>query len=167
VLFALSTIGVVMNAEDVIKQFRLVKSPTEGGYYREIQRVMDDQGNVLATDIYYLLKADEICELHKVKRPTEIYSFHAGDPVELVQVDPEGHLQRWILGDDFSAGQSIRVSVPPEVWQGARLIPGGKWALLGITGIPGFSTDDYTRGDAAVIDQLHPHLSETLRPFIC
>jgi predicted cupin superfamily sugar epimerase len=33
--------------------------------------------------------------------------------------------------------------VPGGVWQGCRLIPGGRLALMGTTVAPGFSYDDF------------------------
>ena len=35
-------------------------------------------------------------------------------------------------------------------WQGARLVAGGAWALLGTTMSPGFSYEDYEHGTMAL-----------------
>jgi predicted cupin superfamily sugar epimerase len=35
------------------------------------------------------------------------------------------------------------------VWQGSRLVKGGRWALLGCTVSPGFEFEDYEAGDRA------------------
>jgi predicted cupin superfamily sugar epimerase len=37
------------------------------------------------------------------------------------------------------------------VWQGARLVEGGRWALLGCTVSPGFEYEDYEGG---VVEEL-------------
>jgi predicted cupin superfamily sugar epimerase len=39
-----------------------------------------------------------------------------------------------------------QVVVPRGVWQGTRLRPGGRFALLGTTMAPGFDYADYTAG---------------------
>jgi predicted cupin superfamily sugar epimerase len=42
------------------------------------------------------------------------------------------------------------------VWQGARLLPGGRFALLGTTTAPGFEIADYEHGDGSVLIEAYP-----------
>ena len=44
---------------------------------------------------------------------------------------------------------SVQLVVPAGVWQGTRLIEGGKVALLGCTVTPGFDFADYRSGNYA------------------
>jgi predicted cupin superfamily sugar epimerase len=54
------------------------------------------------------------------------------------------------------AGQRLQVVVPRHTWQGARLIPGGRYALLGTTVAPGFDYADYETAPRAPLLASHP-----------
>jgi hypothetical protein len=56
-----------------------------------------------------------------------------------------------VIGPDLEAGQRPQVVVPRGVWQGARLRPGGRLALLGTTVAPGFDYADYETGARAAL----------------
>ena len=60
------------------------------------------------------------------------------------------------MGPDLDAGQRPQVVVPRDVWQGARLVPGGRLALLGTTVAPGFDYADYESGERAALLARHP-----------
>lgn len=49
-----------------------------------------------------------------------------------------------------------QVLAPGGVWQGLRLVPGGKFALLGTTVAPGFEFADYTSGRRNELVQQYP-----------
>jgi predicted cupin superfamily sugar epimerase len=76
----------------------------------------------------------------------EIFHFYLGDPVEMLQLWPDGSHRLVLIGVDLQAGQRPQVLVPRGVWQGARLRPGGHFALLGTTVAPGFDYADYETG---------------------
>jgi uncharacterized protein len=73
----------------------------------------------------------------------EIFHFYLGDPVEMLQLHPDGRSEVFILGPDLSGGQHVQLLVPAGVWQGTRLIGEGNVALLGCTVTPGFDFADY------------------------
>ena len=73
----------------------------------------------------------------------EMFHFYLGDPVEMLQLFPDGRSALLTLGQDLAAGQQVQVLVPAGVWQGTRLIGDGKMALLGCTVVPGFDYADY------------------------
>jgi predicted cupin superfamily sugar epimerase len=73
----------------------------------------------------------------------EIFHFYLGDPVEMLQLYPDGGSSVLTLGRDLEAGQQVQVVVAAGVWQGMRLIGSGKVALLGCTVVPGFDYADY------------------------
>ena len=98
------------------------------------------------TAIYYLLEPGTFSEMHKLKSD-ELFHFYAGDPVEQIQLFGSGAGERILLGSDLAAGQRPQVVVRRGVWQGARLVEGGAWALLGCTVTPGFEYADYEEGD--------------------
>lgn len=55
------------------------------------------------------------------------------------------------IGNDLAAGHRPQVLVPRGVWQGARLAPGGRYALLGCTVAPGFDCADYESGNGVAL----------------
>lgn len=86
----------------------------------------------------------------------EIFHFYLGDPVEMLQLRPDGSHRVAILGPDLDAGQRPQIVVPRDVWQGARLVPGGRFALLGTTVAPGFDYADYETGEREALLAAHP-----------
>ena len=90
----------------------------------------------------YLLEQGQFSEMH-VLDSDEMFHFYLGDPVEMLQLLPDGRSALVTLGPDLSAGQQVQVLVPAGVWQGTRLIGDGKLALLGCTVVPGFDYADY------------------------
>lgn len=150
-----------MTAEDIRALFGLQPLPREGGYYAETYRSDESVPQEalpsrysgpkpFGTAMYYLLTPDSFSALHRL--PTdEGYHFYLGDPVELLQLRPDGSGSVVTLGTDLSAGMRPQVVVPKFVWQGSRLCPGGRFALLGTTMAPGFDFEDY---ESAPRDQL-------------
>jgi predicted cupin superfamily sugar epimerase len=144
------------SAEEVIKELGLEPHPEEGGYFRETYRSPSDFDpgppfvgeRSCSTAIYYLLTADTVSAMHRLPGD-EIFHFYLGDPVEMLELLPTGEGRVTILGPDL---RTMRVQhvVAGGTWQGARLVEGGKWALLGTTMSPGFSYDDYEHGTAAL-----------------
>jgi predicted cupin superfamily sugar epimerase len=61
-----------------------------------------------------------------------------------------------LIGPDLEAGQRPQGIVPRHIWQGARLIPGGRHALLGTTVAPGFEYSDYETASRAALLTTHP-----------
>jgi hypothetical protein len=68
-----------------------------------------------------------------------------------------------VLGPDLAAGQRPQVVVPRHVWQGARLVPGGRYALLGTTVAPGFDYTDYETAARASLLTTHPHAKDLIQ----
>ncbi len=142
-----------MTADEVKRLLGLRPHPREGGWYVRTyeaqERVADadsDRGTRrIATAIYYLLETGTFSEMHRLASD-EIFHFYAGDAVEQVQLFEDGSGLRIVIGNDLSAGQRPQVMVPRGVWQGARLVAGGVWALLGCTVSPGFEFEDYEGG---------------------
>ena len=109
------------------------------------------------TAIFYLLTADpdSFSALHKL--PTdEIWHFYLGDPVELLQLHPDGSSERIILGQDLLGGQKVQHVVPRDVWQGSHVLPGGQFALMGTTMAPGYTHEDYVGGDPDELIAAYP-----------
>ena len=124
----------------------------------ELPRGVRAQG----TAIYYLLEAGSFSEMH-VLASDEIFHFYLGDPVEMLQLYPDGRSAVFTLGPDLAAGQHVQLVVPAGVWQGTRLVDGGKVALLGCTVTPGFDFADYRSGSYAELAAKWPAEAERIR----
>lgn len=118
----------------------------EGGFFYETYRHGCEIGNrSLCTAIYYLITAESPSRMHRVASD-EIWHFYTGDEVEMLQLGERG-VQVIAVGANVAAGQRPQVLVPAGVWQGARVKPGGRYALVGATVSPGFDYDDFEIGD--------------------
>lgn len=94
---------------------------------------------------YYLLEPGTFSEMHRL-RSDEVFHHYLGDAVEQMQLEEGGDGRVVVMGGDLAAGQRPQVVVRRGVWQGARLVEGGAWALLGCTVVPGFEYEDYEAG---------------------
>jgi predicted cupin superfamily sugar epimerase len=74
----------------------------------------------------------------------------------MLQLHPDGSHHVVLIGPDLEAGQRPQVIVARHIWQGARLIPGGRHALLGTTVAPGFDYTDYETAQRPHLLTTHP-----------
>jgi uncharacterized protein len=150
-----------LTAAEIKQLLHLEPHPVEGGYYRRTYTsaltigVLRGEGSnaqtvqrPAGTAIYYLLEPGTFSEMHKLASD-ELFHFYLGDPVEMLQLWPNGESRVVILGPDLTAGQYVQLLVPAGVWQGTRLIGDGQVALLGCSVVPGFDFADYTSGSCA------------------
>jgi predicted cupin superfamily sugar epimerase len=161
-----------MDFETVKKHLGLIPLPEEGGFYKETYRsstmvdvVYDGQKveRTAGTCIYYMMTPDEFSALHKVKGH-EIFHFYMGDPVEMFQIDEHGS-RKIIMGQDIFHGQQLQVHVPPSMWQGTKLLPGGKWALVGTNVFPGYEHKDFELADRNKFLQMYPDLHDAILDY--
>lgn len=156
----------------IIALLGLKPLPVEGGYYAESYRSAASipagalPGHEAAprsagTAIYYLLTPHTCSLLHRLKSD-EVYHFYLGDPVELLQLKPDGSGQVALLGTQLSQGMRPQLVVPHGVWQGSRLRAGGRYALLGTTMAPGFDPADFELGRRADLQQRYPAFTELI-----
>jgi hypothetical protein len=143
-------------ADQIRTLLHLKPHPEEGGYFIETYRSSETISEkalpsrykgrrFFGTAIYYLLTTQTFSALHRL-RSDEIFHFYSGDPVEMLQLWSDGSGRVVILGSDILNGMQPQVVVPRGVWQGARLLKNGKFALLGATVSPGFEFADYESG---------------------
>jgi predicted cupin superfamily sugar epimerase len=150
----------MMTADEIKALLNLQPHRVEGGFFR---RTYASQGTVelprgsrpTGTAIYYLLEPGTFSEMHALDSD-EIFHFYLGDPVEMLQLHPDGRSAVFTLGPDLAAGQHVQLVVPAGVWQGTRLIGDGKVALLGCTVTPGFDWADYRSGSYAELAEKWP-----------
>jgi predicted cupin superfamily sugar epimerase len=162
-----------MDAETLKSLLNLVPLTVEGGYFSETYRSAEmispeclpdrySGQRTVGTAIYYLLEPGTFSEIHRVASD-EIFHFYVGNPVEMLQLWPDGSAKRVLIGSDIESGMAPQVVVPHGVWQGARLVAGGKLALLGCTVSPGFDYADYESGLRQQLCEAYPEY----RDMIC
>ncbi len=148
--------------ERLIAKLELQPLPIGGGFFRQtwVGAKLAQTGRPTGTAIYFLITPDNFSALHRLEAD-EVWHFYAGDPVELVMLDPPtGAKQLVRLGPEVLAGDVPQHVVPAEVWQGARLVtsinePRG-WALLGCTMAPGWDQRDFVPGNRSELKVMFP-----------
>jgi predicted cupin superfamily sugar epimerase len=157
----------MMTADEIKRLLRLEPHPVEGGFFRrtytspgtvDLPRGVRAQGSA----IYYLLEPGTFSEMH-VLDSDEMFHFYLGDPVEMLQLRPDGRTRVVTLGPDLAAGQQVQLVVEAGVWQGTRLVGDGKVALLGCTVTPGFDFADYRGAGAEELMAKWPEQAERIR----
>ncbi len=160
----------MLTADQIISLFNLKPHPEEGGWFAETYRSSETISEkalpsrykgirAFGTAIYYLLTPGAFSAIHRLQSD-EIFHFYLGDPVELLQLQPDGSGKVLILGSDILNGMQPQVVVPRGIWQGARLLKDGNFALLGTTVSPGFEFMDYESGHRDELVKSYPQYRE-------
>ena len=127
-----------MTAQEIIAHLRLSPHP-EGGHYRQTW-VAGNEGRPSGTCIYFLLARGEASHWHRVDA-TEIWLFHAGDPLVLsLSPDGAGPAVDHLLTPVLNAG-APQIIVPENHWQAARST--GDYTLVSCTVSPGFRFEGF------------------------
>lgn len=128
------------NARDLIERLKLEPHP-EGGWYRETWRGPSDaSGRAVGTAIHFLLEAGQSSHWHTVDA-SEIWLWHAGDPIHLRVADPDGGpVESITLGGRTDRGEAVQHVVPTGHWQAAAPSPAGTqgYSLVSCVVTPGF-----------------------------
>ena len=157
----------MMTADEIKALLGLELHPVEGGFFRRTytsnSKVELARGvRAAGTAIYYLLEPGTFSEMH-VLDSDELFHFYLGDPVEMLQLYPDGSSALFNLGPDLRSGQHVQLIVPAGVWQGTRLIGEGQVALLGCTVTPGFDFADYRNASYEELAEKWPKEAERIR----
>lgn len=144
----------------------------EGGFFRETYRSNEKIGHMSlpkrykgprnhSTCIYYLITKESFSALHRI-HSDEIFHFYLGDPVEMLQLLPNGKGRVVTLGPDIFKGMKPQLIVKKNIWQGAKLVKGGKFALLGTTVAPGFDYQDFESGKCSELVREYPKYKQQI-----
>jgi len=157
----------MLTAKQIQDFLKLQPLPVEGGYFVEsyrskytlaqpsLSRCYEGERG-LSTAIYYMLTPDTFSAMHRLKGD-EVYHFYLGDPVEMLMLKPDGTAEAVLLGQDLLAGMRVQHAVAGGTWQGSRLAPGGKFALMGTTMAPGFDPADFEPGKRDALSAQYPN----------
>jgi uncharacterized protein len=163
-----------ITAVNLIKQFDMQKHP-EGGYFTEVYRSTEiipqhalpsryAGKRCFSTSIYFLLAGGTISHLHRLSSD-EVWHFYLGQPLELLQVSPEGQGTKIYLGKDIASGQKLQHVVPSGYWFGARPVEGSEFSFVGCTVAPGFDFADFELANAEVLSEAFPMLKQEIHQF--
>lgn len=159
-------------AKQIQELLKLRPLAVEGGYFAETYRSKFALAQhslpsgypgerALSTAIYYMLTPDRLSAIHRLKGD-EVYHFYLGDPAEMLILKPDGTGETVIIGQDITSGMRLQHVVPGGAWQGSRLAPGGKFALMGTTMSPGFDPADFEIGRRDELSTRYPSYAERI-----
>ncbi len=152
--------------EALINTYGLQPLIPEGGYFNKIYPLVDSNEVISrASAIYYLMSGSSFSSMHRLTGD-EIWHYYSGDPVEQIQIYPDGTLKRIILGADPERGDLRMAVVPAGVWQGTKILNvKAGFALCGCTVIPEYTDESYTHGVFSDLVNLYPQHEETIARF--
>ena len=151
-----------LTPQEIAQFLELSPLDREGGMFRRTWESTERwEHKAAGSAIYFLLTANSFSHLHRLPSD-EVYHFYLGDAVELTLLGPNGEVKQILLGRDLRAGQVPQAVAPAGWWQGSRLLPGGKYALLGTTMAPGYEDEDYEHGSADHLKALYPSAAEII-----
>ena len=146
-----------------VKFLGMIAHP-EGGFYLETYRsdatISRDLGPTfpvgatrsLLTSIHYALRAGQKSALHKISSD-ELWAWHAGGPLVVVELAPGGVVIETIVGCDVKLGHKLTHVVPAGRWFGSYVPcdvkPG--FSLVSCIVAPGFDFADWQMSDAGAI----------------
>ena len=148
------------SAADVIRLLALDPLPLEGGWFRRLAEAHVDHSSGRSarggwSSACALFTPDGFSALHCLTSD-EIWCFHAGDPLESLRLYPDSRSELVRLGLDPAASQRAQDVVRSGTWQGTRLQPGGRWALVSCVVVPEFTWEGFRLGVRAELVGRYP-----------
>jgi len=131
--------------QELVERVGLGPHP-EGGWYRETYRAartLPGTQRSVCTAILYLLEAGQRSRIHRIDAD-EIWHFHRGDPLQIVQLVRDARPRVHVLSAD-----APQIIVPAGAWFGALHPQGSRWTLCGCTVSPGFEFSTFELGETA------------------
>lgn len=162
----------MLTVEKLIALLKLKPLRFEGGFYTLTYKSEETVGEyalpsrysgkrAFGSAIYFLITPESFSAIHKLKTD-EIWHFYLGDTVEMLQLYPDGSGNLLNIGNDLANGIYPQVLVNKDIWQGAKLKEGGKWALLGNTLAPGYEDSDFELAKREDLLKAYPDFREMI-----
>lgn len=142
------------SADEIIELLGLEPLPEEGGMWAQTWQ------SAAGTSIYALIRPGDFSALHRLEA-AEIYHFHAGAPLHMLLLRPDGSVEEPRLGLDLASGERPQVVVEGGVWQGSETT--GEWTLFGTTMAPPFDWDGFELGDRRQLSAEFPAAADRIR----
>lgn len=134
------------SAQYFIEHLKLAEHP-EGGYYISSFRASDDIAvrdvqRPIYTSIYFLLRSQDISHLHRLQSD-ELWYYHAGSPLTVHMIFPDGTYEAKKLGLNLEAGEVPQIAVPKHTIFGSSVEESDTFSLVGCMVAPGFDFEDF------------------------
>ncbi len=156
-----------MDAEYFIRNLNMIPHP-EGGYFAESylsSKAMKDYGcstvnsyggeeRRLWSSIYFLLSKGEVSHFHRLQYD-ELWYYHAGNPLTVYTIDPDGVLTAHRLGLNAENGEQPQVLVPAGVIFGSAMEDDG-FSLVGCMCSPCFRYEEFELFERKELLKLYP-----------
>jgi predicted cupin superfamily sugar epimerase len=152
------------DVQQIVKKLELEAHP-EGGFFRRTylskQTCTNAEGKTraAASAIYFLIPEGHKSHLHRLKSD-EIWHFYEGASLTVVQISPQGEVQKIKVGLDWEKGELPQYLVPAGYWFGSY--SNGDYSLVGCTVSPGFVYEDFELGKRDELIKLYPHASSEI-----
>jgi len=150
----------------MIERLRLEPLPGEGGFFRRTWAGADVAGRPAGSAILFLMTETDFSALHRLD-VDELWYFHAGDPVEHVQLGPApGAVTAAILGANLLGGHQPQLTARAGAWQGARLLAhsgGAGWSLMSTSMAPAWRPEDFELGNREALLEQFPRAQPLVR----
>lgn len=142
-----------------------LKPHVEGGYYKELYKNSYCLGErPIASTIYYLLKSGQVSRFHRLKSD-ELWLYHYGSPLRIVQMQDDGSILAPILGLAVDRGERPQVTVPGNTIFGVEVVDPDSFCLVSCVVTPGFDPRDFELFSGAELLQRFPKQSAVIRRF--
>ena len=142
--------------QNLIKRLHLEPHP-EGGYYRQLYG-NDASGKKDISTIYYMLTDNDMSAFHRLYGVTEIWYYHAGEPLNIYVIDANGNL----TVHNLSPEGEMQVVILPEQWFAAEILSKKGYCLVGCAVAPAFSFENFELGQKDVLMQQFPQYAELI-----
>ena len=129
-----------MDARTYIEKLHLEPHP-EGGYYRQLFG-NDETGEKPVSTIYYMLTDNDLSAFHRLHGMTEIWYYHAGEPLNIYVIDIDGEL----IVHNLSPDGEMQVVIHPEQWFAADIPSKEGFCLVGCAVAPAFTFENFELG---------------------
>ncbi|MDP2599522.1 MAG: cupin domain-containing protein [Deltaproteobacteria bacterium] len=160
-----------ITVEELVKTFGLLPHP-EGGFFKETYRdarkiekealpekFKGDRN--ISTAIYFLLPKGTKSRLHRI-HADEVWHFYLGGSLTIVQIAPDGKMEKITLGSDVNKDEKLQYVVPAGYWFGAYPNEGGQFSLVGCTVSPGFDFADFEMGKREELLKQYPNAQKEI-----
>ena len=136
--------------QSIIEKFQLQPHP-EGGYYRQLYG-NDETGKKDISTIYYMLTGNDKSAFHRLHGVTEIWYYHAGEPLNIYVIDIDGNLTVHSLSPEGE----MQVVILPEQWFAAEIPSKEGFCLVGCAVAPAFSFENFELGHKDTLVEQFP-----------